>query len=174
MSPIELTLLWHTIGGAELETALHRWFDSRRTHGEWFDFPGRDAVERVVQALPEIAAAAQREQRERAPQTVRPMKATTGAISMVRAPIDRDRIRELLAEDPGMSAAELARTLGRDNSSGTLRTIVSAIRSEFDTGEDDTEDEDTADAEAAREALAAIAAGEPVVPWEDAKARLDA
>jgi hypothetical protein len=34
-------------------------------------------------------------------------------------------------------------------------------------------DEDTADALAAQEALDAIAAGEPIVPWEDVKARLD-
>lgn len=34
-------------------------------------------------------------------------------------------------------------------------------------------DEDTADAEVAQEALDAIAAGEPVLPWEDVKARLD-
>jgi hypothetical protein len=60
MSPVNLTVLWQTIGGAELELALHRHFDARRRHGEWFDFPDGDAVAQVVQALPEIAAEAQR------------------------------------------------------------------------------------------------------------------
>lgn len=66
MSPVNLAVLWQTIGGAELELALHRHFDTRRRHGEWFDFPGGDAVAQVVQALPKIAAEAQRSYR-RAP-----------------------------------------------------------------------------------------------------------
>lgn len=65
MSPVPLKLLWQTLGGVELETALHRRFDERRSHGEWFDFADGDAVERVVQALPEIAAEVQRDQRIR-------------------------------------------------------------------------------------------------------------
>lgn len=63
MSPVRLTLLWQTLGGAELEAALHRRFGSRRMHGEWFDFPGCDPVEQVVRVLPEITARIQRAQR---------------------------------------------------------------------------------------------------------------
>ncbi|MCW2938478.1 MAG: transcriptional regulator, GntR family with sensor domain [Actinomycetia bacterium] len=60
MSPAKLTVLWQTLGGAELETALHRRFSAFRSHGEWFDFPGRDAPEQVVRAITEITAEAQR------------------------------------------------------------------------------------------------------------------
>jgi hypothetical protein len=63
MSPVKLAVLWQTIGGAELELALHRHFDARRCHGEWFEFPDHDAPEQVVRALPEIAAEAQRSYR---------------------------------------------------------------------------------------------------------------
>jgi DNA-binding transcriptional ArsR family regulator len=64
MSPVPLTLLWQTLGGAELEAALHRRFDARRAHGEWFDFPDGDAVGQVVRALPQIAAEMQRSEYE--------------------------------------------------------------------------------------------------------------
>jgi Meiotically Up-regulated Gene 113 (MUG113) protein len=52
MSPVKLTVLWRTEGSAGLETALHRHFKAQRVHGEWFDFPDRDALEQVVRALP--------------------------------------------------------------------------------------------------------------------------
>jgi hypothetical protein len=63
MSPVRLTLLWQTLGGAELEAALHRRFESRRMHGEWFDFPGCDPVDQIVRVLPEVTAKIQRAQR---------------------------------------------------------------------------------------------------------------
>lgn len=51
MSPAKLTVLWRTEGGKDLETALHHWFKMFRSHGEWFDFPAGDAVERVKRAI---------------------------------------------------------------------------------------------------------------------------
>jgi DNA-binding GntR family transcriptional regulator len=57
MSPLKLAVLWQTEGGAELEAALHRWFKSQRSHGEWFDFPDGDAVGQVAQAVLDIAVA---------------------------------------------------------------------------------------------------------------------
>lgn len=56
MSPLKLAVLWQTEGGAELEAALHRWFRSRRSHGEWFEFPDGDALAEVAEAVEEIAA----------------------------------------------------------------------------------------------------------------------
>lgn len=63
MSPVKLTVLWQTEGGADLETSLHRWFRGWRSHGEWFEFPNGDAPERVKSAIPEIAREAQDAQR---------------------------------------------------------------------------------------------------------------
>lgn len=60
MSPVPLTLLWQTEGGAELEAALHRYFKTCRSHGEWFDFPEGDALERVQRAVPIVIAEAER------------------------------------------------------------------------------------------------------------------
>ena len=65
MSPAKLAVLWQAEGGAELETTLHRWFKDRRSHGEWFDFPGRDAREQVMRAIAETAAEAQRQRARR-------------------------------------------------------------------------------------------------------------
>lgn len=65
MSPAKLTLLWKTEGGAELETALHRRFRVYRSHGEWFDLPGRDAFSLVATAAREIGAEARRVRFER-------------------------------------------------------------------------------------------------------------
>lgn len=51
MSPVPLEVLWIFPGGARLESALHRLFAARRSHGEWFRFESspvetiRDAVE---------------------------------------------------------------------------------------------------------------------------------
>lgn len=58
-SPIRLALLWQTEGGAKLEAALHRWFKPFRTHGEWFELQGGDALDQVKVALAEMAAAEQ-------------------------------------------------------------------------------------------------------------------
>lgn len=44
MSPLPLTVLWSTPGGAELEARLHRVFADHRKHGEWFDFGTTDPV----------------------------------------------------------------------------------------------------------------------------------
>lgn len=65
MSPLKLTVLWQTEGGAELESALHRWFKACRSHGEWFDFPDGDAVAQVIQAIAEMAAEEERKRAER-------------------------------------------------------------------------------------------------------------
>lgn len=59
-----------------------------------------------------------------------------------------------------------------------MDAYMRARRAAFRTGvslpkTDATSDEDTADALVAEEALDAVAAGEPVLPWEDLKARLD-
>jgi hypothetical protein len=77
MSPVKLTLLWQTLGGAELEKALHRRFDSRRAHGEWFSFPEGDVVDQVVRILPEVAAAIQQR-----------VKATQRAIAQADAEVE--------------------------------------------------------------------------------------
>lgn len=50
MSPVQLEVLWSTPGGHELETALHRHFRARRSHGEWFAFD-RNPVEAVTEAV---------------------------------------------------------------------------------------------------------------------------
>lgn len=68
MSPAKLMILWQIEAGPWLETALHRKFKEFRAHGEWFDFPDRDALERVQCAIPEVVAKveeAQRAQEER-------------------------------------------------------------------------------------------------------------
>lgn len=54
MSPVQLEVLWSTPGGHALETALHRHFRARRSHGEWFAFDG-DPVEAVTRATDEKA-----------------------------------------------------------------------------------------------------------------------
>jgi hypothetical protein len=56
MSPLKLTVLWQTEGGSELEAELHRRFKALRSHGEWFEFPDRDAVNQVRDAIPAIVA----------------------------------------------------------------------------------------------------------------------
>lgn len=56
MSPVPLTALWATPGGSELEAQLHRRFAELRSHGEWFIFPGVDAVDAVRQAAGEVAS----------------------------------------------------------------------------------------------------------------------
>lgn len=56
MSPAKLTLLWQTVGGAELETILHRHFKDQRSHGEWFDFPDRNALRQVLEVVGGIFA----------------------------------------------------------------------------------------------------------------------
>jgi len=47
MSPVPLTVLWTTPGGAVLEARLHRRFAGHRAHGEWFDFRDNDPIETV-------------------------------------------------------------------------------------------------------------------------------
>jgi hypothetical protein len=47
MSPVPLSLLWATPGGADLEARLHRRFAAHRQHGEWFDFGDADPVATV-------------------------------------------------------------------------------------------------------------------------------
>jgi phosphoglycolate phosphatase-like HAD superfamily hydrolase len=116
MSPVPLTLLWQTLGGAELEAALHRHFDPRRRHGEWFDFPDGDAIACVVQALPEVAAEMQRVQREQVAQAARQAKAAKAAAVKTEQP-DRDTVArqiydEYIAEhDEAPAVAELMRHL---------------------------------------------------------------
>lgn len=135
-SPVPLTLLWQTLGGAELETALHRWFESCRAHGEWFDFPAGDAVACVVQALPEVAAEIQRAQREQLAQLAQQAKAAADAA----APRDRvtqveweAMIRQAIADHPGidLNPSPLAAVLGLDTktrSSGNFKRAVAAVR----------------------------------------------
>lgn len=53
MSPVKLEVLWQVQAGGDLETALHRRFKARRTHGEWFDFGDDDPVALVGQAAAE-------------------------------------------------------------------------------------------------------------------------
>jgi hypothetical protein len=59
-SPVKLSVIWQTEGGAELEAALHRHFSASRSHGEWFAFPDGDAIERVQRGISEIRAEAER------------------------------------------------------------------------------------------------------------------
>jgi hypothetical protein len=138
MSPVRLTLLWQTLGGAELETALHRWFESRRSHGEWFEFPDGDAIEQVVRALPEIAAEMQQAQREQVARIARQAKAAKAAAEKAPAkPGTRARARELLKANPDMSAADLARALDR-TPGGTYRRMKTELLGELaDAGEID-------------------------------------
>lgn len=135
-SPVPLTLLWQTLGGAELETALHRWFGPCRAHGEWFDFPNRDAVACVVQALPGVAAEMQRVQREQLALLARQAEATVAAT----IPRDRvtqaeweDMIRTAVADHPGidLNPSPLAAVLGLDTktrASGNFKRAVTAVR----------------------------------------------
>jgi hypothetical protein len=51
MSPVRLNLLWHTPGGADVETLLHRQFSFLRSHGEWFDFDGVDPIAAIRSVL---------------------------------------------------------------------------------------------------------------------------
>jgi hypothetical protein len=180
MSPVPLTLLWQTLGGAELETALHGHFGSRRAHGEWFDFPAGDAVACVVQALPEIAEVMQRAQRKLAAR-----QAQTAKVSVEQAIVklsNRERAREALKVNPSMNAGQLARALGL-KPAGSIRTMrgelltelveaseIPSVRSVNEEGSSLMVDDDTA---VALQGLAAIEAGEPTVPWGDVKARLD-
>lgn len=55
MSPVKLEVLWQVQAGGDLETALHRRFKARRTHGEWFDFGDEDPVAVVGRAAAEEA-----------------------------------------------------------------------------------------------------------------------
>lgn len=75
MSPVKLTVLWRTEGGAALEAALHRRFVEFRSHGEWFDFPGGDGVARVQAAVVEVAAEQQEAARRRQERRERRRKA---------------------------------------------------------------------------------------------------
>jgi hypothetical protein len=137
MSPVRLTLLWQTLGGAELEALLHRWFDSRRSHGEWFDFPEGDAVAQVVQALPEIAAEMQRVQREQVARDAQQARAEKDAAERAAKPRSdtRAEARRLLKENPDMNAADLARALGR-RPQGCYRTLRGEVLKELrDAGE---------------------------------------
>ena len=51
MSPVPLAVLFKTEGGTQLERALHGYFQSYRTHGEWFDFGQADPIPMVTAAL---------------------------------------------------------------------------------------------------------------------------
>jgi hypothetical protein len=125
MSPVPLALLWQTVGGAELEVSLHRRFESRRSHGEWFDFPDGDAVACVVQALPKIAAELQRvkrAQRVRAERQVlaRKLRKIREVWTPPRKPyeppppmfFDRQAIIDLAARPTGVTNRALVDALG--------------------------------------------------------------
>lgn len=139
MSPVALTLLWQTLGGAELEAALHRRFDAQRHHGEWFDFPDGDAVDQVSLALPEIAAEMQRVQREHLARLAQQAKdAKDAAERASRAPSKdtRERARKLLADNPEMQAPELAEALGKARGSGYVRQLRTELLEQMrDSGE---------------------------------------
>lgn len=51
MSPLPLTVMWSTPGGADLEMFLHRAFARRRRHGEWFDFGTTDPIAAISGVL---------------------------------------------------------------------------------------------------------------------------
>jgi hypothetical protein len=55
MSPQQLVVHWHTLGGGDLERHLHTVFKARRQHGEWFDFRDEDAL-RLVPAAAKVHA----------------------------------------------------------------------------------------------------------------------
>lgn len=142
-SPVPLMLLWQTLGGAELETALHRWFHARRAHGEWFDFPAGDAVACVVQALPEVAAEMQRVQREQIARLAQQADAAAAA----SAPRDRvtqaeweDTIRQAVVGHPGidLNPSPIAAVLNLDaktRASGGFKRAVTAVREENDSAD---------------------------------------
>lgn len=56
MSPVVLSVLWQTPGGSALESALHRRFRERRSHGEWFDFGDTDPLAEVASAIAALSA----------------------------------------------------------------------------------------------------------------------
>lgn len=89
MSPVKLTVLWQTEGGAELESALHRHFKDQRSHGEWFEFPDGDAQDQVMRAIAEMAAKMRRAQKVRkvwkAPRRQRVMKVYRGSRIALRS-----------------------------------------------------------------------------------------
>lgn len=134
MSPVPLTLLWQTLGGAELETALHRHFESCRSHGEWFDFPAGDAVARVTQALPEIAAEMQRVQRKEVARMAQQAKVAQmpprGRVTQAEW---EERIRQTVADHPGidLNPSPIAAVLNLDaktRASGGFKRAVTAVR----------------------------------------------
>lgn len=51
MSPVKVRIIRQIKGDRALETRLHKVFDARRTHGEWFDFTGADPVALVQAAM---------------------------------------------------------------------------------------------------------------------------
>jgi Protein of unknown function (DUF2637) len=60
----------------------------------------------------------------------RPAKTAPEPVAKL-VPIDRGKVRELLADNRDMSAADLARELGRPNT-GTLRTVRAAVLAELE------------------------------------------
>ena len=59
-SPFPLSLWWVTEGGRDLEEMLHLQFAGQGLGGEWFDFPRRDAVARVKEAVERLREPSQR------------------------------------------------------------------------------------------------------------------
>lgn len=51
MSPVRVSLLWHTEGDSVLESRLHKTFRERRVYGEWFDFTGSDPIGLIQAAV---------------------------------------------------------------------------------------------------------------------------
>ena len=132
-SPVPLMLLWQTLGGSELEAALHRRFEPRRAHGEWFDFPGRDAPEQIMRALPEIAAGMQQEQRAR--RSRRAQAAAAMKMRKIRAvwsPPSADTYRravlDLAAHPDGVTNRVIVKELGV--SSATALRYLGALNAE--------------------------------------------
>lgn len=115
MSPLKLSVLWKTEGAAALELALHRWFSSSRSHGEWFDFGGLDAVELIEEASREIAS-------QGAPQT-EPTRKPDSARRSSGGIADPKPARVALAselrrcrERSGLSRRQLAEAIGLGHS----------------------------------------------------------
>lgn len=115
MSPLKLTVLWQTKGGAELEAALHRWFKAQRSHGEWFNFPDGDAPAQVVQAIADMAAEKRRAKK------ARKVRKVWKAPKVPKAPLPSPELNPVSAMHPSTLHEQIADKLRQLIEDGELQ-----------------------------------------------------
>lgn len=110
MSPVPLVVLCTYDGGSAVETAMHRHFKDRRTHGEWFDL-GDDPVAATQAAIDDMERAAEEEHRR----AVEQARANAEERARTQAAEEQARLR------PGGIVYRL-----RDPRDGTIRYVGSS------------------------------------------------